>query len=69
LLGELLRHDPRAAEVLRLRFYAGLKVADVAQLLGVSSRTVNRDWLFARAWLHERLADDAGVAGPGGAGR
>lgn len=47
--------DPRAAEVVRLRFYAGLSVQQVALVLGLSERTVKRDWELARAWLQTRM--------------
>lgn len=49
--------DERAAQVVRLRFYAGLEIAEVAPLLDVSERTVKRDWEFARAWLREALGE------------
>jgi RNA polymerase sigma factor (TIGR02999 family) len=41
--------------VVRLRFYAGLSIDEAAETLGVSPRTVKRDWTFARAWLFEEL--------------
>lgn len=44
-----------AARVVRLRFFAGLSVEATAQAMGVSDRTVNRLWTFARAWLHRAL--------------
>ena len=47
--------DERAATVVRLRFYAGLKQDAVAGVLSVSERTVKRDWEFARAWLADAL--------------
>ncbi|MBL9119197.1 MAG: sigma-70 family RNA polymerase sigma factor [Phycisphaerae bacterium] len=47
--------DARAAEVVRLRFFAGLEQAAVAEILGCTERTVKRDWAFARAWLHDAL--------------
>ena len=47
--------DEQAATVVRLRFYAGLSEASVADALGVSTRTVRRDWAFARAWLRDAL--------------
>lgn len=47
--------DARAAEIVRLRFYAGLEVDEVAELTGLSPRTVARDWAFARARLYELL--------------
>jgi RNA polymerase sigma factor (TIGR02999 family) len=46
---------PLAGAVVRLRFYAGLSVEETANALGVSSRTVNREWRFGRAWLHRAL--------------
>jgi RNA polymerase sigma factor (TIGR02999 family) len=46
---------PKAAAVVRLRFYAGLSVEQAAEALGISPRTVNREWTFARAWLHGAL--------------
>ena len=45
----------RAARVVECRFYAGLSVEDTAAALGVTTRTVNRDWQFARAFLHDHL--------------
>jgi RNA polymerase sigma factor (TIGR02999 family) len=51
----LAQQDARAAEIVRLRFYAGLSVEEVAEVLEASSRTVLRDWAFARAWLYGEL--------------
>jgi len=48
-------HDKRFADVVRLRFYAGLSIAETAQVLGMSERTVNVDWTYARAWLARDL--------------
>ncbi len=47
--------DPRAALVTRLRFYAGLTVAETAKAMKLSERTVMREWAYARAWLFEAL--------------
>ncbi|MHC5209242.1 MAG: ECF-type sigma factor [Planctomycetota bacterium] len=47
--------DPRLAEIVRLRFYAGLGVEDTARAMGLSVRTVRRDWTVARAWLAREL--------------
>ena len=47
--------DPRAAEVVRLRFYAGLSEEEAAATLDTSARTVRREWAYARAWLFEAL--------------
>ena len=48
--------DPRAAQVVTLRFLSGLSVPEVAEYLGVSVRTVEGDWTHARAWLKRELA-------------
>ena len=48
--------DPRAAEVVSLRFFSGLSVPEVAEHMGVSARTVESDWTHARAWLKRELA-------------
>ena len=47
--------DPRAGSVAHLRLYAGLSVDETAEALGIPKRTVERDWSYARTWLHERL--------------
>jgi len=52
--------DPRTASVVALRFYAGLTIEQTALSLGLSERTVKREWEFARAWLYETLARDHG---------
>jgi len=46
---------PRQAEVVALRYFAGLSVDETAQALGVSPRTVDYEWRLARAWLHREL--------------
>lgn len=51
----LEQQDSRLAQVVRLRFYAGLSVEETAEALDSSPRTVKRDWSFARAWLYSRL--------------
>lgn len=55
----LEQQDPEAADVVRLRFYAGLSVAETAQAKGLSERTVKREWAFARAWLYDCLRGGA----------
>jgi RNA polymerase sigma factor (TIGR02999 family) len=50
-LDELATVNPRAAEVVKLRFFAGLTEAEIAAQLGISHATVERTWAFARAWL------------------
>jgi DNA-directed RNA polymerase specialized sigma subunit len=51
--------DERLARVVECRFYAGLNEVETSEALGVSQRTVARDWRMARAWLHEALRHDA----------
>jgi len=53
----LEREYPRKAEVVTLMFFGGLAVAEIAEVLGLSARTVERDWRFAKAWLNNRLAE------------
>jgi RNA polymerase sigma factor (sigma-70 family) len=48
--------DPRAAQVISLRFFSGMSSPEVAEHLGVSVRTVEGDWAHARAWLKRELA-------------
>jgi RNA polymerase sigma factor (TIGR02999 family) len=52
--------DGRMARIVRLRFFAGLGVAETAAALGLSDRTVRREWALARAWLHRELSGGAG---------
>lgn len=58
-IARLERLDPDTAAVVRLRFYAGLSVESVAEALGISPRTVKREWAFARAWLRSALTRGA----------
>ena len=51
--------DPQAAKLIELCHFAGLSVAEAAQTLGISTRTADRLWAFARAWLHRALTDTA----------
>ena len=55
LLSALATTDPRAARVVELRFFGGLREEDVAEVLQVSAITVKRDWKAARAWLAAHL--------------
>lgn len=58
-LCRLEEQDPRMAAIVKLRFFAGLSAEETAVALGVTDRTVYREWLLARAWLQQRL-DEAG---------
>lgn len=55
-LEKLAQLDERQAKIVELRFFAGLKVEEVAHLLGVSKRTVEDEWVHARAWLKRELS-------------
>ena len=57
-LTELERHDPQAARLVKLRYFAGLSHQQAAQALGVSRRAADRLWSLARAWLYQRLSAD-----------
>jgi RNA polymerase sigma factor (TIGR02999 family) len=59
-ISRLEQEAPAAASVVRLRFYAGLSVEETAETLGVSPRTVNREWTYARAWLFRMLEEKDG---------
>jgi RNA polymerase sigma factor (TIGR02999 family) len=48
--------SPRQGRVVELRFFAGLEMDEIAQIEGVSLRTVKQDWSLARAWLHHEIA-------------
>jgi len=55
-LERLAAIDARAVEVVELRFFGGRTEDEIAEILDVSARTVERDWQAARAWLHKELA-------------
>jgi RNA polymerase sigma factor (TIGR02999 family) len=54
-LEQLSREDPQAARLVELRYFAGLSIADAAELAGFSRSTAYEHWAYARAWLHRRL--------------
>jgi RNA polymerase sigma factor (TIGR02999 family) len=58
-LERLAELDPRQARVVECRFFGGLSAAETAEVLGITSRTVERDWTKARGWLYGALRDDA----------
>jgi RNA polymerase sigma factor (TIGR02999 family) len=53
--------DPRQARVVELRFFGGLSVEEAAEVLGVSPKTVKRDWSVAKAWLYADLKERHGI--------
>jgi RNA polymerase sigma factor (TIGR02999 family) len=62
-LKELGALDARQARIVELRFFGGLNVAEIAEVLDVSPATVKRDWSMARAWLYDRIAPEGGRGG------
>ena len=53
----LEEQDSRAGEIAKLRIFAGLTVPEIAEIMGIGRRTVDRQWAFARAWLRTQLED------------
>lgn len=56
-LSRLERVDPRQSRVVECRFFGGLTVEETAVAIGISPRTVKRDWAMAQAWLHRAMTD------------
>ena len=54
-LSKLASSDERAAELVQLRYFVGLSIDQAAEILGVSARTADRLWAYARAWLHAEI--------------
>src|SRR5262245_17025434 len=57
-LAQLAVEDPGAAQLVNLRFFAGLTLKEAADSLGLALRTAERQWAYARAWLYARLRQD-----------
>jgi len=64
LLEKLCSQYPDCGELVKLRFFAGLSLGDAARALGIPRRTADRNWAFARAWLHRKLQGDVQPATP-----
>ena len=56
-LNKLAAEDPAKAEVVKLRFFAGLTMPEIALVMGISLATVERYWTYARIWLYADLKD------------
>jgi len=56
-LAELEQHDPQAAKLVKLRYFAGFTHQDAAQALGITRRAADRLWALARAWLFQRIGE------------
>jgi RNA polymerase sigma factor (TIGR02999 family) len=50
--------DPQAAELVKLRYFSGLTIPQAAEALGIGSRSADRLWAYAKAWLHEEVRED-----------
>jgi len=57
-LNDLTATDPRKGRIVELKFFGGLTTAEIAENLGLSVATVERDWKFARAWLYRAMAGE-----------
>ncbi len=60
-LERLAARDPRKARVVELRFFGGLAMEEIAEVLEISKATVEREWSFARAWLYDAIEGTGGV--------
>ena len=60
-LEKLQTKDPRAAELVKLRFFAGLTRSQAAEVLGISVATADNDWAYAKGWLKAELAGTSGA--------
>lgn len=58
-LDGLSKTDPRKGQIVELKFFGGLTTEEIADTLHISSATVERDWKFARAWLHQAISGAA----------
>jgi RNA polymerase sigma factor (TIGR02999 family) len=56
-LAQLEVLDPRQAQIVELKFFAGFSLDEIAEMLGISAATVSREWAMTRAWLQTRLHD------------
>src|SRR5262249_8388873 len=62
-LTRLATLNPMRAEVVKLRFFAGLTMADIAKTLGIAKPTAERYWAFARTWLYAELQSEESSSG------
>lgn len=60
-LQKLAEHDKEAAELIKLRFFAGMSNEEAARTLGISERTAARLWAYARAWIATELGSNSGI--------
>jgi RNA polymerase sigma-70 factor, ECF subfamily len=55
-LNTLAEVDPRQSRIVELRFFAGLSLQEISEVMGIATATVQRDWTAARAWLHREIS-------------
>jgi RNA polymerase sigma factor (sigma-70 family) len=55
-LKDLASLNPQQSQIIELRFFGGLSIADTSEVMGISPATVSREWTSARAWLHREIA-------------
>jgi RNA polymerase sigma factor (sigma-70 family) len=60
-LNHLAKMDPRQSRVVELRFFAGLSLEQISEVLEIAPATVQRDWTAARAWLHREISRNSRV--------
>ena len=60
-LTRLAEADLAAAELVKLRYFAGLSIPEAAEALGIGARSADRLWAYARAWLREEIGDGEGA--------
>ncbi len=58
-LDRMSQHHPRCAQIVEVRFFGDLEFREIAEALGVSLTTVERDWRFSRAWLEKSMRGSA----------
>ena len=63
-LDRLAEENEECADLVKMRFFAGLSVDEAGTALGISPRTADRHWAYARAWLYDELRDPASTASP-----
>ena len=61
-LSKLAHLDPRRSKIVELRFFGGLSEEEIGTVMGISARTVKRDWRIAKAWLYDELNRDCACA-------
>jgi RNA polymerase sigma factor (TIGR02999 family) len=62
-LAALALEDPEAAEVVKMRYFVGMTITEIAATLGLAPRTVDRHWAFARAWLKRAIRSSSSGSG------